>query len=82
MPETTSSSRMAIGCVKLVVKPGTLAERLRHGVDELFLGAPGLPRLDRMELHVHVALVDAHRLGREVRTPELRDHLSHFREAP
>ena len=48
-PETTSSRRIAIGCVKLNVTPGIVAERVGQRVDQRLLVAAGRPLLVRVQ---------------------------------
>ena len=62
--------------------PRHLGERCRHVLDQLLLRPAALPLVDGVEVHVDVALVDAHGLGGHVGTADLRDDLPHLGEAP
>ena len=63
-------------------RPASSASASAMRVDQLLLGPAARPLVDRVQVHVDVALVDAHRLGGEVGPADLGDDLLHLGEAP
>ena len=71
-----------MGCVKLNVTPGmTASASAMASISDAFV-CPLVHCVLRVQVHVHVALVDAHGFGGEIGTTHLGDDLSHFRELP
>ena len=81
-PETTSSRRMAMGWVKLQATPGISASAAAMWSMSSSFDQPLFHSSDGVEVHVDVALVDAHGLGGHVGPADLGDDLLHLGEAP
>ena len=65
---------------KVVGNPANPLQPRRHLLNQRRLRLAARPLLARLQQHVHIGLINPHRLRRQVRPPQLRHHPGHLRK--